>query len=62
MKLGDVRDLADGRDWVASKAQAMGLIDSVQTYDEAVKKLRSAIPRAAKRRQTAEQRIRLTEA
>jgi len=62
MKLGDVRDLADGRDWVASKAQAMGLIDSVQTYDEAVKKLRAAIPRAAKRRQTAEQRIRLTEA
>lgn len=50
MSRDKVNELATGRVWLAGEAKQLGLIDSVETFDAAVDRLRAAIPKPVKGR------------
>jgi signal peptide peptidase SppA len=60
MPAKEVRELADGRVHLAKAAQGLGLIDAVETFEIAFRKLQSEIKSAGTpRRNNAERRMRL---
>lgn len=62
MPIAQVRTLADGRTWIASKAAGLGLIDTVEPLDRFVGEIHKAIgPVAAPRRSRATRLIRLSQ-
>lgn len=54
MPIAKVREIADGRTWLAAKAREMGLIDKVATIDEALKLIHRDLRATEQRRQALE--------
>lgn len=59
MAIEQVMGLADGRVWIASKAKALGLIDGVSSFDEAMESFRSQLGPREGSRVAAQNRLKL---
>lgn len=54
-----VRDMADGRDWLAAEAQEKGLIDGVATFDDAMTALHRQVRNQEREAESASRRRRI---
>jgi len=63
LAIGKVREVADGRVFVADDAAGLGLIDAVESFDDAFRGLRNVVKAqaATPRRDAAERRLRMTQ-